>query len=277
MLKFADFISENILVKDECSSVEEYLTKKGFIERAGLWNYEKDDANIIIEQKNFDLLIDDNGNLKFNIGKVRGSFIMDPDDKTKKLKSLKGFEHIDCHTLDLSNNEIESIGKIGHFISLNLSGNLINNIIGLQENILGYLDLSNNKITSLIGGPKHIKSFFDVTDNPLTNLEGFPNVYGTAQVSESIETFYGLQEFNRSINLDKNFKNISEEEISFLKSLSNEYRFKNYCLELIQYTIENYGSSNVANLNIPDKEINSLPEDIKYLIQSSKGLKKFNI
>ena len=277
MKRYNDFISENIL-SDTYNNASDYLKAKGFVFENGLWNYNK---SVIIEHKYRSILIDD-GKLTVKFGKIDGDFNIQGGGTDNKLTSIEGLP-TDCKKLDITYNEITNLEGLGNIKSLDAANNMITSLKGSPKIIEGSFDVEDNELTTLLGGPEHVHGFFDCSENNLTDLQGCPTTDNSIYLHGNLfKTFYGLKKIDRSIDLifDKETSNeVPEEEISFLRSTISTvgYEFKNYIIELIQYVIDEYGSDSIRNLNLPEDKISSLPDDIKNVYTSAKGLNKFNM
>ena len=272
--RHSDFIVETFVLKD-FEKVSDYLSAKGFVFENDLWNCNK---SVIIENKYRQLLVKD-GKLIVKFGKIIGKFTFSGGGTETKLTSVIGLPTY-SKTLDVSYNEITSLEGIGDFDNLDAANNMITSLKGLPKNIEGSLDLQDNDLKTLKGGPDTIGSYFDVSENDLTDLQGAPLVETSFYVhGNMLKTLFGLKRIDRSISIVDAGEDVPKEEVSFANSkmTSIGYVVKDYVLELVEYVVAEFGPNNVANLNLPEEYLSTLPDDIRNIYTSAKGLKKFNM
>lgn len=270
--RFNSFINENAST-EEISSL---LEKKGCVLEDGVWNCSKS----FMAGREQPALIKD-GKLVVKFGRIDGDFNINGVGYDEKLTSLEGFPTYVKDVLDISFNEITSLEGIGEFRALEAASNKLTSLKGLPSHIKGFIAVDNNQITTMVGGPTKIDGYFDISNNKLTDMVGSPIVLTSFYLDENeIKSFNGVQRIDRSFTLDKkHFSSLPEEEISFLRSkaTSSGYHPENYFKELILYVVDKFGPKGVLNLNIPEDVLNTMPENVKMLYRSSKGLKKFNM
>lgn len=279
--KHSDFLNETRLMTDKFSSAEEYLERLGLVQDAeGKWNYDAGMKTILIDAKNRDLIVK-NGKLTVRFGVLEAAFKMVGNfEDDKDLTSLEGLPE-KAEEVDLSGNKLTSLEGIGIYRSYDLSNNSITSLKGLPNEISEDLYVNGNKLTTLEGGPDKVGGILDVTDNQLTNLKGFPYKVSNAYIeSNPLKTAYGLRRIDRSFPLTKSsLREIPDKEYEFLrhKMLSKDHDIHDYMKELIKFVVDEYGAKAIIDLNLPQDYLDTMPEDLKNIYKSGKGMKKFNV
>lgn len=134
-------------------------------------------TDIIIDQYNVNQWINEKGQIKYPLGKVKGCFWLKDARKLTSLKNLPLIVNKKCDIHMWSGEDLTSLGdalqKVGGDCSFYNCMNL-KNLKGCPQNIEGRLAFYHcNNLQSLQGAPEEVNSFL-VSSTSLTSLKGAP-------------------------------------------------------------------------------------------------------
>lgn len=266
--KYNQFINEEHITQEELDSI---IQSKGlkYVGKNGSIKYYSCDYDVVIPAK-----LVENGKLIIRFKEAGADFTA----KNIGLTSLEGFPDTVEDTLNISNNQINSLEHCPayideHFIAennplknlkyfpksvgryINLANCELTSLVGLPENVLEDLHVENNKFETLEGSPKSIDGAFMLTGNlNLTSLEGCPGVimgdFGLAGC-DNLNSLYGITH--------RVHKVIAPDHLKVEEDFINNYEMsvlhsKNYWKELLEYVLKN--GKDINSVNWPEGMVN---------------------
>jgi len=216
-----------------------------------------------------------------------------------KLTTLKGIPEYIGGNLKIEHTKITDLEYFPKYVGGDVifNENRLTSIKGMVKKVKGTFKLNKEKhLTSLEGGPVYVKRLLSLTgtDN-LESYNGFPqnepdNDWHGSDGPSDIETDFILdsryinntkpdyEKINKEIRdkgLDPNVALNNYKWEKFYKKL-DEPRYINYWEELLEYVLRK-DKSKISTVKWPKDFINKQSGEIKNLMMSSRGLKKFNI
>jgi hypothetical protein len=215
----------------------------------------------------------------------------------KNLTSLKGIPEYIGGGLILEHTSVSNLEYFPKHVGKNvvLKSNKLTSLQGMVKRVEGEFKVNEEKyLKSLEGGPVYVGSFLSLsgTDN-LDSYNGFPqndpaNDWHGSDGPSDIETKFILD--SRYINNTKpDFgmisKRMKEQGIDpqygnydwdqHMKS-ENEPRYVDYWAELLEYILR-VDKSKISDVKWPKEFIEKQTDELKNIMKSSAGLRKFNI
>jgi len=253
--------------KDKDSVVDIWLEDNNFYKDMGKWSNDSTFSVIVP-----DYLIDKNGYLKVDFGKVGGNFEIDGG----RLVSLKGTPDKVGGDFEIINNYIESLRFLPNEIKggLYLYNNKLKSLYGLQDSNIGtYINVSKNDLTTLEGCPAFINGSFKCKNNNLTSLEGGPiEIKGSIDFSNNkLTTLNGApKKVSGDVKME-NIGSVPETEVLFYKEIKS---YDHYYSDLLDWIINNDRlERDLDDIDWPENFLKSKGN----IIRSVKGINKYNL
>jgi len=251
------------------------ISNSGVKQSDGSWIIKR---NLILLRKS---PIVKNGRFIVKIKRVEGNF----NCSGQGLKTLEGGpEYVGGSFWCGSNPSLRSLKHgpkyVGRIYECSYNG--LTSLKHLPEELNGDFEAAGNKFTTMKGFPSYIKGEFDMTGNKLESLEHMPQTDGEACFLDNpLKSLYGFKIPTKSgiVRFSDELNTLTGSEIGFTLHMQYdlEKTYKNYHDQLFKYIIKKWNKESLNDIEQIIWPEGFLNEKRRNVIESKKGLQKFNI